>query len=298
MHPFLRNVRFGTAVLAVATMFAGALPSVGALAQAAPPATTATALSESTVKALQEALIKQGIAVKADGVLSDETRNAIRKYQSQHHLPVTGEPDKATLDKLGVKSRQSAVPDSGVPQDQGQAQTTGQAPSGLSGAGETQMQPGAKQGGMMMSGPMIHGSTREPAQASMQGMKQMMQGHMQSGQMQPGSTRPGPAQGDMTMSGPIMHGSTREPARASMQGMMQMMEGQMQPGRMQPGSVRPGPAQGDMMTNCPMIQESSREPTQASMQGMMQMMQGMMQMMEGQMQPGRMQPGPMRPDAR
>src|SRR3990172_2916915 len=136
-------------------MFAGALPSVGALAQAAPPATTATALSESTVKALQEALIKQGIAVKADGVLSDETRNAIRKYQSQHHLPVTGEPDKATLDKLGVKSRQSAVPDSGVPQDQGQAQTTGQALSGPPEAGQAQIQPRPTQGGMMMSSPMM-----------------------------------------------------------------------------------------------------------------------------------------------
>jgi hypothetical protein len=59
---------------------------------------------------LQEALTKQGIAVKVDGALSDETRAAIRQYQTQHHLPVTGEPDKATLDKLGVVSAQAAAP--------------------------------------------------------------------------------------------------------------------------------------------------------------------------------------------
>ena len=78
-------------------------PAPGTAAQTqTTPSATSTALSESTIKALQEALNKQGIAVKTDGVLNDETRTAIKKYQTQHHLPVTGEPDKATLDKLGV----------------------------------------------------------------------------------------------------------------------------------------------------------------------------------------------------
>ena len=75
----------------------------------APPASTAVALSEATIKALQGALNKQGIAVKADGVLNDETRAAIKRYQSLHHLPVTGEPDKATLNKLGVVVAQGAA---------------------------------------------------------------------------------------------------------------------------------------------------------------------------------------------
>ncbi len=74
-----------------------------ALAQTMAPAGSAT-LSTAAVKALQEALNKQGIAVRADGVLGEATREAIKKFQSQHHLPVTGEPDKATLDKLGVSS--------------------------------------------------------------------------------------------------------------------------------------------------------------------------------------------------
>lgn len=82
-----------------------------AFAQTTPPTlVTSAALSEATIKALQEALTKQGIAVKIDGVLTDETRAAIRKYQSQHHLPVTGEPDKATLDKLGVVVGQGLGP--------------------------------------------------------------------------------------------------------------------------------------------------------------------------------------------
>lgn len=69
---------------------------------ASPPPAPA-ALSEATIRAVQEELNKQGIALKVDGVLNDETRAAIRKYQTQHHLPVTGEPDRATLDKLGVR---------------------------------------------------------------------------------------------------------------------------------------------------------------------------------------------------
>lgn len=71
----------------------------------APPASGVP--PEAVVKALQEALNKQGISVKTNGVLDDETKLAIKKYQSQHHLPATGEPDKATLDKLGVASGQS-----------------------------------------------------------------------------------------------------------------------------------------------------------------------------------------------
>jgi peptidoglycan hydrolase-like protein with peptidoglycan-binding domain len=58
--------------------------------------------SQSTVKALQEALTKQGFPVTADGALNEATRDAIRKYQLQHHLKVTGEPDQPTLNKLGV----------------------------------------------------------------------------------------------------------------------------------------------------------------------------------------------------
>ena len=108
MRSHLKNIRRGAAVLATAFMLTGVSPNFAAFAQTVPPAPIAAALPESTVKALQEALNKQGIVVKVDGVLNEETRAAIRRYQSQHHLPVTGEPEQATLDKLGV--RLSAAP--------------------------------------------------------------------------------------------------------------------------------------------------------------------------------------------
>jgi peptidoglycan hydrolase-like protein with peptidoglycan-binding domain len=97
MKVFLRSLR-AAAVVAVAVMLTVTMSIVNAQTP------SAATLTESTIRALQEALNKQGIAAKVDGVLTDGTRAAIRTYQSQHHLPVTGEPDKATLDKLGVRS--------------------------------------------------------------------------------------------------------------------------------------------------------------------------------------------------
>ena len=166
--------------------------------QTAPqPAPTSAALSEPTIKALQEALSKQGIAVNADGVLSDETRVAIRKYQSQHHLPVTGEPDKATLDKLGVVAV-SAAP--AQPQTFAQAAPmpppAGSPPAATQPAPQAPTQPGQMPGGMMMMNcPMMQGQMQgmmqmmQTMQGQMQGMMQMMQ-TMQR-QMPPGPAQPG-----------------------------------------------------------------------------------------------------------
>lgn len=101
MH-FRLNTTMLAAILAAATTVIAPMTTT-VVAQPATMTTPASAaLSEAAIKSLQEALSKQGIAVMADGILTDETRAAIRKYQSQHHLPVTGQPDKATLDKLGV----------------------------------------------------------------------------------------------------------------------------------------------------------------------------------------------------
>lgn len=185
MKQVLKNVRLTATALTAAIFLVGASPIFVASAQtAAPSATTSVALTEPTIKALQDALNKQGIAVKADGVMNDETRAAIKKYQSQHHLPVTGEADTPTLGKLGVSGRQGATPAAQAPQ--GQGATMGQAPSGPPGMGQSAMQPGQMQGGMMNC-PMM--------QTSMQDMMKMMQGMMQTmqtmqGQMQPGQMPP------------------------------------------------------------------------------------------------------------
>lgn len=109
MNPILKNLMLAAAVLTMTVALTSVAPNFAALAQTTTPSVAAS-LPAATVKALQEALNKQGIAVKADGVFGDDTRAAIRQYQSQHHLPVTGEPDKATLDKLGVAGQRSDLP--------------------------------------------------------------------------------------------------------------------------------------------------------------------------------------------
>ena len=109
MNTTRTSLTAGMALLVLTTIAIGGTSSA-AFAQAASPAPGVTAgLSSATIKALQEALNKQDIAVKVDGVLDDATREAVKKYQSQHHLPVTGEPDKATLDKLGVAIQPGAM---------------------------------------------------------------------------------------------------------------------------------------------------------------------------------------------
>jgi hypothetical protein len=238
-RPLVQRLRFIAGVLAVAVMLGGVSPDPAALAQT-PPAASA-ALSEATVKALQEALTRQGIAVKADGVLTDETRAGIRKYQSQHHLPVTGEPDAATLGKLGVRPSAAAAPSptlaqaapAAPPADSPPAQAAPTPP-----APQTPMQPGQMpggmmqpgQGGMMMNCPMMQGMVQGPMQGMMQNqMMQMMQGMMQM--MQTMQAQMQMMQGQMQM----MQG------RASGQSAPgQAQPGQMQPGQMQPGQMQPG----------------------------------------------------------
>ncbi len=231
MKSVLKNFRLGATALAAAVILVGASPNFAAFAQAtSAPAAASIALSEPIIKALQEALNKQGIAVKVDGVLNDETRAAIKKYQSQHHVPVTGEPDKATLDKLGV--RQSAAPT----QSQVLAQATPTSPAGSPSAPAqtpaSPMQPGQMSGSTTMNCPMMQGQMQAMMQM-MQGMQGMMQGQMQPGQAPPGQVKRGQSLGSAPMNCPMMQGQMQAMMQMmqGMQGMMQMMmQGQMQPG--------------------------------------------------------------------
>jgi peptidoglycan hydrolase-like protein with peptidoglycan-binding domain len=130
------------------------------------PATSAV-LPRPTVLSLQEALNRQGAVIKVDGVLGNETRAAIRQFQSQHHLPVTGEPDRATLDKLGVLDRSGTA----------QAAMAGRH-AGM--PGQAHPQAGGMQGGMMHSG-MMGGEMmkhHEMMRTQMQSMMSMMQDMM------------------------------------------------------------------------------------------------------------------------
>ena len=283
MKETMKTFRHGALALALALSLTGFGSIPHAYAQGAQPAApTSTALSQSTVKALQAALNKQGIAVAMDGVLNEATRDAVRKFQSQHHLPVTGEADKATLDKLGVAAQQGAAP--------GTDSTVGQARASTGGS-------------MMSQGPMMSSqSPMSPGQgmagttggSTMQGMMQMMQGMMgmMKGQMGGGAMAAEPKEAPMPggrMQGPTTQGMMMGMMQ-TMQGMMGMMQAQMQPGQAQAGPMGPGrmfrertEKRQDGMMNCPMYSRADRADGPA----MMQMMQGMMQMMnmmQGQMQ--------------
>ncbi|HET8545906.1 MAG TPA: peptidoglycan-binding domain-containing protein [Pseudolabrys sp.] len=207
---------FPTSAVLALTIVLAASPSLVATSYAQGTSTPAAAstTSEATIKAVQEALNKQGIAVRADGVMNDETRNAIRKYQSQHHLPVTGDADKATLDKLGVVGQLGSPPSSTT--------TVGQSTSPSAdhdhshGAGGT------------TSGPIMQGMMQGMMQ-SMHGMMGMMRGQMQPDQKQSGSMPGGPmmAQQGGPMNCPMMSESNQTSGPQMMQ-MMQMMQGMMQ----------------------------------------------------------------------
>jgi Putative peptidoglycan binding domain len=231
------KLALSSAALILATILAVNVPTAsGTFAQSmssqTPPSAT---LSPTTIKVLQEALNKQGIPVATDGVLNDDTRSAIKYFQSQHHLPVTGEADKSTLDKLGVAAQFGVPPSS--------TSSTGQAASPSTASPQAQMPSGQGSGGMM-SGPMMEGMMQGMMQ-TMQGMMDMMQGQTQPGQMGPGTMQPGamhrgpmqmPHEG-ATMNCPMMARSDHSSAPSMMQmmqgmmRMMQTMQNQMQSGQ-------------------------------------------------------------------
>ncbi len=61
-----------------------------------------TLVPDEKTKAVQEALNKQGFKLKVDGLMGGHTKAVLKKYQKKQGLTVTGIPDKATLDKLGI----------------------------------------------------------------------------------------------------------------------------------------------------------------------------------------------------
>ena len=184
MNRILKKIQLFAIAVAATTMLAPFSPTFLASAQTAFPP-----VAEATLKALQEALNKQGITVNADGVLNEETRAAIRKYQTQHHVPVTGEPDKATLDKLGVRT--GAAPTSAPVLAQGAS-----APPPASSSQPQTSPVSPPPAGMMMDCSMMQGQMQTMMQM-MQGMMQMMTAQTPSGQSRPTPMQPGMQPGQM-----------------------------------------------------------------------------------------------------
>ena len=203
MNSILKKLALAT-VLAISITVVGAWPNDAAFAQTTAPSAVAP-LPEGTIKAMQDALNQQGIAVTANGVLDDETRAAIRQYQSQHHLAATGEPDKATLDKLGVG---------------GDAQATGEA------------SPGQAMGG---TGPGMGMMTPEMMQ-----MMQRMMGGMGPGTMGQGQMPMARGMMMCPMMQMMMMGARSEMEMPGMMGGLGMLDGMLDgtPEEMTPERVR------------------------------------------------------------
>ena len=64
---------------------------------------SANGMSQQDVKSLQQALKGQGENVKADGIWGPSTQAALKHYQQQNNLPVTGQLDQATRSKLNLQ---------------------------------------------------------------------------------------------------------------------------------------------------------------------------------------------------
>jgi peptidoglycan hydrolase-like protein with peptidoglycan-binding domain len=65
-------------------------------------------LSKNDIKTVQESLQAKGYKVgRVDGVADDDTRKAIRSFQQENGLPITGTVDQRTANKLGVKISKS-----------------------------------------------------------------------------------------------------------------------------------------------------------------------------------------------
>jgi peptidoglycan hydrolase-like protein with peptidoglycan-binding domain len=177
----MRYSSFAVALAAI-LIVAGASLVPSATAQTGAPAQAAQ-LSEETVRALQKALNEQGIAVPVDGILGQATYAAVRQYQTQHHLPVTGKPDAATLKKLGVAERRSEAPGAS-PQTGAAASPGGQ--GGMPGATGSRSGVAAPQG--MMGPGMMGGQGQMPGMMGRMAGQGTAQGGMMPGMMgmQPG----------------------------------------------------------------------------------------------------------------
>ncbi len=109
------TIRF--AALSVALLFGAAtvLPLTAAAQTTPAPATAAPAMpmkhvmhhhhhhaGSAKLKAVQEALNKEGASLTVDGIWGPKTRAAIKSYQQAHGLKATGHLDKATRAALKV----------------------------------------------------------------------------------------------------------------------------------------------------------------------------------------------------
>ena len=97
---------------------------------------SASQLSESTIRAAQQALNDKGYDARPiDGVWGPHTQDAVRKFQKAQGLTESGNLDHSTLAALGV-SQQGSTTASNRTTTSGRSTTTGSGSQSSSGASE------------------------------------------------------------------------------------------------------------------------------------------------------------------
>jgi peptidoglycan hydrolase-like protein with peptidoglycan-binding domain len=72
--------------------------------QPAPPPTPPQPMSpQQRIEAVQTALNSNGAHLTVDGRMGPKTEAALRRFQHQHNLHVTGRPDSETISALGIQ---------------------------------------------------------------------------------------------------------------------------------------------------------------------------------------------------
>lgn len=69
---------------------------------------TSSAMTADTIRRLQTSLNEEGASLTIDGRMGPLTREALRRYQTQNNLAVTGNLDSATMDALGLSATDRA----------------------------------------------------------------------------------------------------------------------------------------------------------------------------------------------
>ena len=120
-----RRILIALAVVALAGLTALAVsaqePAPEATQQGtekAAPAKHHKAMPSAEIKAVQEALNQHGFNLKADGVMGRATKKALKKFQKDNGLKVTGKIDEPTKEKLGIGAKPAAEESEMMPEQQ------------------------------------------------------------------------------------------------------------------------------------------------------------------------------------
>jgi peptidoglycan hydrolase-like protein with peptidoglycan-binding domain len=246
--------------------------SIGQSQSSSPEAQTSTNgqaaavdLSRGDIRIVQRALIERHLLHgKVDGVPGPKTREAIRAFQRQQGIQVTGSLDARTVSSLGVSDRLSQQANQSINQSQSSptgAQTSTAAP-GQAGAG--QAQPAQPQPSQQHARGQAPNPTAGQANSPTQQSQPPMAGHGQAGAGQVQTGHPQPSQQHATGQAPNptagqANNSPAQQSQPSTAAPGQVGTGQAQPAQPQPGQQHATgqvPNQTTGQANNPPVQQS------------------------------------------